>query len=109
MVRGPTVRGPTRSVDAMPSAPRTVAGGVFATLVAVLGLAAFAYPVVGLVVGAAALVTVVALRRRRSRPTRSADSDAPTARERAGQGDGESPVNDGATDATASARCEAAD
>jgi len=107
MVRGATVRGPTTPVDALPSAPRTAVGGVVASVLALLGLAALAYPAFGLAVGAAAVVTVVALRRRDTPSARSASSAALTARERAG--DRKPAADEGAADTTASARCEPAD
>lgn len=110
MVRGATVRGPTGTVDALPSAPRTLAGGLLATVLALFGFAALAYPTFGLAVGAVALGTALVMRRRRSQRTRRAASEALTARERAGDVRTEdSPADDDATDTGASTRCEAAD
>jgi len=104
-----TVYGPAGPVDTLPTAPRTLAGGVLAAVLALLGLVALAYPVVGLAVGATALVTAVALRRRRRRtrpPRTEGAGSARTPRELAGD---RTETTTGTTDDGSATACEAAD
>ncbi len=82
---------------------------MLAASLALVGVAAIAYPVFGLVAGATALVTVVALRRRDTRSARSASSEAQTARQRAGVEQSDATSNDETTDASPSPCCEPAD